>query len=107
MKELRKFLFRSSSDLSNGVEKVNSSSTKGNRISDESNNGVEEIKGGNRYDNEIKKNRYDSSQSLDELDVVCEEKMMTDDLGKVKSPRSLDTECYEEHEEASGNNGGK
>ncbi|KAI3782053.1 hypothetical protein L2E82_12085 [Cichorium intybus] len=89
-----------SSDLSNGVEKVNSSSTKGNRISDESNNGVEEIKGGNRDDNEIKKNRSDSSQSLDELDV-CEEKMMTDDLGKVKSPRSLDTECYEEHEEAS------
>lgn len=89
-----------SSDLSNEVEKVKPLLRKGNRIRDESNNGVEEIKGESRDDNEITKNRSESSQSLDELDVVCEEKLMTDDSGKVKYPPILDAQDYEEDEEA-------
>ncbi|CAI9298308.1 unnamed protein product [Lactuca saligna] len=89
-----------SSDLSNEVEKVKPLSRKGNKIRDESNNEVEEIKGETRDDNEITNNRSESSQSLDELDVVCEEKLMTDDFGKVKYPPILDTQDYEEDEEA-------
>lgn len=44
------------------------------------------------------KNRFHSGQSLDELDVVCEKKLMTGDLGKVKS-LMIFTEDYKEDEE--------
>ncbi|KAL4571376.1 hypothetical protein LXL04_018134 [Taraxacum kok-saghyz] len=83
------------------LTKVKSLSTKGNRITDESNNGVEEVKGENRDANAIEKKISDSSQNLEELEVVCEEKLMTDDSGKVKPPRSLSTEDNEEDEKAS------
>ncbi|KAL8236935.1 hypothetical protein R6Q59_018016 [Mikania micrantha] len=95
-----------SSELGDGIEKIKSISTKENEISDESNNGIEEIEIGNRDDdNEMKKTRSDCSQNSDELDV-SEEKLMTVDLIEVKT---LDTEDYaeeasnkatmEEHEE--------
>lgn len=87
-----------SSDSSDGNEKVKLLPTKETPIRDETHNGSEEIEEGNRDDNEIKKIRSDSSQSVDELDDVCEEKLITDDLGKVKT---LDSEDYEEDEEPS------
>ncbi|KAI3811317.1 hypothetical protein L1987_21038 [Smallanthus sonchifolius] len=80
------------SDLGDGIEKVKSVSTKESPISDECNHGIEETEDGNRGDDEMKKSRSDCSQNSDEIDV-CEEKLMTVDLGKVKS---LDTEDNEE-----------
>ncbi|KVI11707.1 Reticulon [Cynara cardunculus var. scolymus] len=89
------------SDLSDGIERVKSLPTTGTQISIDSNHGVEEIEGEYRDDKEMKNNRSDSSQSLDELGVVCEEKQMTDDLRKDISPQILDAEDYEEDELAS------
>ncbi|KAI3801729.1 hypothetical protein L1987_29842 [Smallanthus sonchifolius] len=86
------------SDLADGIEKVKPISTKEAPIGDECNHGIEETEGGNVGDDEMKKSRSDCSENSDELDV-CEEKLMTVDLGKVKSLDTEDKPTMEENEE--------
>ncbi|XP_076911321.1 uncharacterized protein LOC143569239 [Bidens hawaiensis] len=71
-------------DPGDGIEKVKAIAAKEALIGDECNDEIEESECGNRDDDEMKNNRSDCNHKLDELDV-CEEKLVTVDLEKVKS----------------------
>ncbi|KAJ9548757.1 hypothetical protein OSB04_021300 [Centaurea solstitialis] len=83
-----------SSDSGDGIEKAKSLPTAGNQIGIESNNGIEETECENKDDdNEMKNDRSDSNQSLQELGiVVCEEKLMTDDYEENQENEEINEE---------------
>nr|GEV13659.1 reticulon-like protein B21 [Tanacetum cinerariifolium] len=74
------------SDLSQGNEKVEKLKPllKLVSVSDESNIGIEDAEDGNVDDDVMKKDGFEDGEKVDGLDDVCDDKLMTVDLGKVK-----------------------
>ncbi|PWA57674.1 reticulon [Artemisia annua] len=74
------------SELSQGNEKVEKVKPllKLASISDESNIGIDDVEDGNVDDDVMKKDGFDDGEKVDGIDDVCDDKLMTVDLGKVK-----------------------
>lgn len=65
-------------------------------ISDESSIGIDDVEDGNVDDDVMKKDGFDDGEKVDGIDDVCDDKLMTVDLGKVKDEEDGNEEVNDE-----------